>query len=334
MANNSPSAKAPVTRQHSIECMPPVLQFTETPSNHLDTLTHRNKKEATDTSLLQQPLRSNSHLQLPPHAIVTRTSTLGFGTYGEVLEVKYQQSCYAAKKYNEQYVSPAKLFDAFESKVCKLNHPNIVPYFGVGKLSTESSKVILMERLESNFATFVENVNALQTRISVLCDIARGLEYAHSQNPAIIHCDLTSTNVLVTADGKAKIADFANSHMVSITTPELQSHVQDYMAPEAMEGTITTKVDVFSFGHLSLFAIIQHRPHPLQRARCKENGHTKALSEVERRQKYIDEMKEKLNEDVYPLIDLVETCLSDEPSERLTVRLILIVLACIYRMSK
>ena len=282
------------------------------------------------TSSAKKPLLDTSPLQLPPHAQVQRTTTpaLGCGSYGEVLEVKYRGVCYAAKKYYERYAESGKVKDIFDREkgiLNKLNHPNIVPYFGICQLS-DGSPVIVMERLETNLATFVEKRNlALETRISIMRDVAHGLEYVHSQVPIIIHRDLTATNVLLTADGTAKIADFGNSRMVDITsTPELLTSnpgTLDYMPPEALEGNeYDDKLDVFSFGHLSIYTIIQHRPHPLLRPKYKG----KALSEVERRQKYIEEMKEKLKKPDHPFLNIVEACLDDEPEERPAIKDILV----------
>lgn len=329
--SQQPRARAHIVRQSEFDEGIPKEQPTALSQQHIsDTSTPPLPRKAS-TSSAKQPLSDTFLLQLPPRARVepTETPALGCGSYGEVLEVMYKGKCYAAKKYYERYADSGKLKDIFDREkgiLSKLNHSNIVPYFGICQLSTDGSPVIVMERLETNLASFVEKRNpALETRISIMRDVAHGLEYVHSQVPIIIHRDLTATNVLLTADGTAKIADFGNARMVDVTTtPELLTSnpgTLDYMPPEALEGNeYNDKLDVFSFGHLSIYAIIQHRPHPILRPKYKG----KALSEVERRQKYIDEMKDKLKKPDHPFLDIVKACLDDEPEERPAIKDILV----------
>ena len=44
-------------------------------------------------------------------------------------------------------------------------------------------------------------------KISLMLDVANGLLYLHSQNPPIIHRDLSAANVLVSVDLRGRIAD-------------------------------------------------------------------------------------------------------------------------------
>ena len=90
-------------------------------------------------------------------------------------------------------------------------------------------------------------------------------------------------------------------------------------ATEVPEDPIYEKVDVFSFGHLLIYAIIQQQPHPLLKPVYTEGGERKARSEIERRKNYVVQMKEILEDNnYYSLMDLVNTCLNNEPKERPT----------------
>lgn len=97
-------------------------------------------------------------------------------------------------------------------------------------------------------------------KYSILRDIARGLAYLH---PQVIHRDLSAKNVLLTPFFSAKICDFGNSLSSDLNgrlqrlTPYPGKRV--YMPPEALIEPFIydCSMDIFSFGHLALFTMIQ-----------------------------------------------------------------------------
>lgn len=118
----------------------------------------------------------------------------------------------------------------------------------------------------------MENVIPLSYKKSILEDIARGLLYLHTKN--IVHRDLTAKNVLLTQSLVAKIADLGNSRFLpeeefALLTSQPGTLV--YMPPEAnTPGDYSNKLDIFSFGHLTLFTLIQVRPtHDLSKYTCE-----------------------------------------------------------------
>ena len=287
---------------------------------------------ATSASPAQQQPRL-----LPNCRVYPTGKPLGFGSYGEVLEVEYRGKKYAAKKY--RHAEQTKLFRVFGREheiLAAIRHPNIVPYFGICQLDGDGSSVIVMEKLEMNLATYIkdrDNVNLpMVQKFQVLSHIAQGLNHLHCQRPAIIHRDLTATNVLLDSRGVAKIGDFGNSRMVDFNvTPEIMTSnpgTLDYMPPEALEGGVyNQKLDVFSFGHLAIYTIIQHRPHPILGPKYREHGKLVPRTEVERRHVYIEEVTTKLGNKEHPFIPIIVSCLQDEPDHRPSCPDILDVLA-------
>ncbi|KAK8964763.1 Protein LYK5 [Platanthera guangdongensis] len=92
-------------------------------------------------------------------------------------------------------------------------------------------------------------------RIQIACDVADGVNYLHEYtNPPYIHKNLKSSNVLITKDFRAKVANFALARPAAEdgATQHVTRHVvgtQGYLAPEYLErGLITPKLDVFAFG--------------------------------------------------------------------------------------
>ena len=255
---------------------------------------------------------------------------LGQGAYGDVLEVEYKGKCYAAKKYRLTGANGnLGAFSREHEILARIRHPNIVPYYGICKLASDKSTVIVMEKMDKNLTTYLRVEVTLDEKHRILHDIAKGLHHLHSQKPAIIHRDLTAGNVLLASNGVAKISDFGNSRMVDLyATPELLTSspgTLDYMPPEAMEGgEYDDRLDIFSYGHLAIHIIIRARPHPLLRATYTVAKKLIPRTEVERRQRYLDQVKSNLeNKDEHPLYGLIVRCLQDEPDLRPSCRDIL-----------
>eukprot|EP00253_Pinus_taeda_P024153 PITA_24153 len=96
-----------------------------------------------------------------------------------------------------------------------------------------------------------------QKRYNIIMGIARGLLYLHEDSQLrIIHRDIKANNILLDEKLNPKIADFGVARLF----PEDESHIQTrvagtygYMAPEyAMQGQLSVKADVYSFGVLAL----------------------------------------------------------------------------------
>ena len=147
----------------------------------------------------------------------------------------------------------------------ELRHPNIVQFMGVCFLPNSQLPVLVMEKLEDNVDNLIERVSniPLVLKLSLLEDVAKGLVYLHHHVPPIIHRDLTARNVLLTSNFDAKITDFGNSriirrHLFSGYLTQAPGTLV-YMAPEALShhGSYGPSLDIFSFGHLALFAMIQ-----------------------------------------------------------------------------
>ena len=98
---------------------------------------------------------------------------------------------------------------------------------------------ILIDKMMINLACTNANLPTLDwgTRLRIALDAARGLEYLHEfMYPPIIHRDFKSSNVLLTADFNAKIADFG---LAKLGSDKMNGQVftrvlgtQGYVAPE------------------------------------------------------------------------------------------------------
>ena len=148
-----------------------------------------------------------------------------------------------------------------------LRHPNITLFLGVCFLPNCQLPVLLMERLDGSLDDLLETVPniPLALKRSILEDVSRGLLYLHKHTPQIIHRDLTAKNVLLTSSFVAKITDLGNSRIVNLQPGQLARTLSRlpgtlvYMPPEALSASSRygSSLDVFSFGHLALFTLIQ-----------------------------------------------------------------------------
>ena len=148
-----------------------------------------------------------------------------------------------------------------------LHHPNITQFLGLCFLPGTQLPLLVMERLETSLDDLLEHMPnlPLSLKCSVLEDTASGLLYLHKRQPPVIHRDLTSKNVLLTSSLVAKITDMGNSHIVDMRPDQLARTLTAfpgtlvYMPPEALDDRhrYGPSLDVFSFGHLALFALTQ-----------------------------------------------------------------------------
>lgn len=97
-----------------------------------------------------------------------------------------------------------------------LRHPNIVHFIGVS-IPKEPSAVPVMIVTElcanGDLFDYIRGVNhpPFVNMLEIMLGIAKGVEYLHTRKPSIIHRDIKSSNVLITAQGVAKINDFGLS---------------------------------------------------------------------------------------------------------------------------
>ena len=91
----------------------------------------------------------------------------------------------------------------------------------------------------------------LTRRLKLLLDVAYGMKYLHEKSTT--HRDLKSANILVFADGTAKVADFGRSKKeeISISATAKGGFVGTYThaAPETLESNAFSPAsDVYAFG--------------------------------------------------------------------------------------
>lgn len=272
-----------------------------------------------------------------------KNEILGRGTFGCVEVVLWHGVEYAAKRLRTDVRGreKKKFYEQFRTEyelLSSLKHENIVAYEGLCFLSHSDQAdvpLLMMERLKidlhKRLLDFTESYPGplnLTEKFSILLGIAKGLDYLHAREPPVIHRDLTARNVLLDENNIAKIGDFGNSRILGIDQSSCIESMTCipgtlvYSAPEALPVTSSTsynaKIDIFSFGHLTLFVMIDEFPSVLlQSVQMNHDGTKEALSEVERRFKYMEKLKMRSVELQIPHIStLVTDCLDNRPEKR------------------
>ena len=133
----------------------------------------------------------------------------------------------------------------------RLNHPNIVTIYDVGKSGDVA--YIAMEFLEGRELRDIMNEGALllvDQVLNIVAEVAQGLAYAHEHD--IVHRDVKPSNIMVIRDGHVKITDFGIARMASSSVRTQTGMVlgsPKYMSPEQVMGkSIDQRSDIFSLG--------------------------------------------------------------------------------------
>ena len=258
---------------------------------------------------------------------------LGCGAYGVVREVKVNGLHCAAKQLHQVLLETGheRVIRGFVDECrqhSRQRHPNIVQLLGVYFPSPHAElPQMVLELMEMTLSKCLEKYPSrlpLSLKNDMLMDVAQGLVHLHSQDPPIIHRDLTANNVLVTKHLVAKISDLGVSKLIDVSFPHLSCELTRqpgtiaYMPPEALSNTpsYNTKLDVFSFGVLIIHVCTEKRPIPTSEFVQVSNNDDMPLyhrvTEVERRSDYLAEMGKD-----HQHIELVRQCLQDKPESRL-----------------
>ncbi|NDL66886.1 Stk1 family PASTA domain-containing Ser/Thr kinase [Anaerotalea alkaliphila] len=188
------------------------------------------------------------------------------------MSVVYKAKCtklqrfVAVKVLREEYAQDLEFVKRFKveaQSAASLSHGNIVNIYDVG--NEGSLHFIVMEYLEGK--TLKEKIlekGVLEEGeiLRVGAAIASALSHAHANH--IIHRDIKPQNIIITNDGKAKVADFGIARVSSdatIAVSEVTSGSVHYMAPEQVRGGYCDeKSDIYSLGVLLYEMAVGHPP--------------------------------------------------------------------------
>ncbi|KAG1751323.1 kinase-like domain-containing protein, partial [Suillus paluster] len=177
------------------------------------------------------------------------------GGYGLIYEGKLHGRLVAVKKVREGRRSSHQFHKEFSNEAVVwyyVRHRNCLPFYGVYVFDDDSGLrtwcLVSPWMAEGHVKDYLQR-NPDTDRLPLILDVARGLEYLHSMEPAVSHGDLKGVSVslcirrsisLITSSGRACLADFGivmvrDSHVQLTTTTPGVAGTTYFMAPELID---------------------------------------------------------------------------------------------------
>jgi hypothetical protein len=231
--------------------------------------------------------------QFGPYRLIRR---LGVGGMAEAFEAARvgssgfeQRVC--LKRILPAYGEDEELVRRFRHEAqlaARLRHTNIVGILDVGAI--DGVHYMALELVDGvDLRSFLRSSKGEKLSAEVVAliamDLAYALDHAHG---ALVHRDLSPSNVLVSRTGEAKLADFGVAKALEATAATASRHARGkipYMAPEQMRGeAVDGRADLFSLGVVMFEALAGQRPfdgaHEVETMQRILDGKRPALAEV------------------------------------------------------
>lgn len=187
---------------------------------------------------------------------------IGSGGMSEVYKAKCHKlnRLVAIKVLKSEFTSDATFVSKFKMEAqaaAGLSHPNIVNIYDV--VDEGDIHFIVMELVEGiTLKSYITKKGHLDVKeaIGIAIQVASGIEAAHEQH--IIHRDIKPQNMLISMDGKVKVADFGIARAVSSQTMNAATVVGSvhYISPEQARGGYSDeRSDLYSLG-ITMFEMV------------------------------------------------------------------------------
>lgn len=195
------------------------------------------------------------------YEVISRIGRGGMADVYKALDRKLNRFV-AIKVLKKEFGEDKRFVERFRSEAssaASLSHPNIVTVYDVAE--EQGVNYIVMELVEGiTLKEYIEKRGKLSAKeaISISIQVAMGIEAAHKNH--IIHRDIKPQNIMISKEGKVKVADFGIARAASVhTVSSSQMGSVHYTSPEQARGGFSdARSDIYSLG-VTMYEMITGR---------------------------------------------------------------------------
>lgn len=191
------------------------------------------------------------------------------GTFATVWRGIYQDSPVAVKvfsdRHRQKYYSEKRVYE-----LPLMSHAGLVRFIGAGASRGCGLIVLQYAKYGSLHWFLTSHSSCWRISLTMSQSLSQGLSHLHSDlhkhgvhKPSVAHTDLSSSNVLVTAEGSCVVCDFQSASVLCscsrqrplpLNARNTQVCTLRYMSPEVLEGSVnlnsdwSLQGDVYSLG--------------------------------------------------------------------------------------
>jgi hypothetical protein len=239
------------------------IQFTDLWLKSSDTHSAQKKEELGSERLLHEKYRIQS--------------VLGYGGQGTTFLAKYENE--SDGEHEQLVIKETVLPTQADVRVMldtiqrmkrganlleKLDHPNIVRL--IDDFVENDRAYLVMEYIPGEtLRQLVKKQGAIDEKrvIRFAIETCEIIEYLHTRDPQVIHCDLAPDNLILTPNGKLKLVDFDVARVVDGESHTLIAGRPSYTPPEQFRGKPVAQSDIFALGAIMHFLLHGTDPPPL-----------------------------------------------------------------------